>query len=91
MRYVVSDSGLAEVDVDGDVHATAWADVEAVLPDDAGEGYLVVTRDLCAFPVDPGLHGRAVAAAIRAHLPEHLWVRPPARTAGVPAGVVPVG
>ncbi len=78
MRYVVSDAGLAEVDVDGDVHFSPWSEIEAVLPDDAGEGFLVVTRDVCLFPVDPAVHGRAACAAIRAHLPEHLWVRRPA-------------
>jgi hypothetical protein len=91
MRYVVSDAGLAEVDVEGDVHFSPWSEIEAVLPDDGGEGFLVVTRDVCLFPVDPAVHGRAACAAIRARLPERLWVRRPVAVADVARTAVPVG
>ncbi|MGY1602609.1 insulinase family protein [Geodermatophilus sp. SYSU D00815] len=76
VRLVVSDAGLADVDADGDVHFTPWDGIEAVVPADRGEGFSVITREMCVIPVDPAVQGRGAVTAVRERLPEHLWVRP---------------
>ncbi|MGY1807101.1 M16 family metallopeptidase [Blastococcus sp. SYSU D00669] len=89
VRLVVSDAGLADVDADGDVHFTPWEGIEAVVPFDRGEGFSVITREMCVIPVDPAVQGRGAVAAVRDRLPERVWVRRPAPVADVPRTAVP--
>ena len=90
MELIVSDSGLAHRDADGDLHFLAWTDVEAVVPDDEGGGFAVIGRNLCLFPVFPDLFGKAACAAVAARIPSSRWLTRPApassRSAQVPVG-----
>ncbi len=95
LRLVVTDEGLAHLDADGDAHAIAWAEVEAALPAVEGSGVFVVGRNLCGVDVHEDLYGRRAVDAVRARLPEHVWVPAPRtedeQRAGAPAGRAPVG
>ena len=73
-RLVVGDHVLAEADDDGAVHVLNWTDVEAVEPSADGRGMLVVGRNLCTVDVHEDRYGRRAVAAVRARLPQELWL-----------------
>ena len=80
LRLVVSDDGLAHGDADGDGHVIPWSEVEAALPAMQGTGVFVVGRNLCGIDVHEDLYGRRAVEAVRARLPEHVWVPLPRRS-----------
>ncbi len=83
VALVVSEAGLAYEDEDGDVHAVPWNEVEAVVPRDTGEGFIVIGRNMCMFFVYAEAFGRVACEAVRSRLPQHLWVQR-ARQGAVP-------
>ena len=89
MELIVSDAGLAHRDEDGDLHFVPWADVETVVPNEGDEGFAVVGRNLCLFPVFPELFGRKACEAVRARIPASRWLGQAAHVQP-PAAVVPV-
>jgi hypothetical protein len=80
LRLVVSDDGLAHGDADGDGHVIPWSEVEAALPAMQGTGVFVVGRNLCGIDVHEDLYGRRAVEAVRARLPEHVWMPLPRRS-----------
>jgi hypothetical protein len=80
LRLVVTDDGLAHADSDGDGHVIPWVDVEAALPAMQGSGVYVVGRNLCGIDVHEDLYGRRAVEAVRARLPQHVWVPMPRRS-----------
>lgn len=88
VSVVVGDAGLAELDSDGDVHLIPWDEVVAAIPAPTGDGVFVVGHGLCGLEVTEALYGRRAVEAVRARLPQHVWVPTPrsARDEQVPAG-----
>lgn len=80
LRLVVTEDGLAHGDADGDGHLIPWSEVEAALPALQGTGVFVVGRNLCGIDVHEDLYGRRAVDAVRARLPEHVWVPAPRRS-----------
>ncbi|MFP5372348.1 MAG: hypothetical protein ACLGI3_16590, partial [Actinomycetes bacterium] len=78
IRLVVTDMVLAHGDSDGDGHVIPWPEVEAAIPAREGNGVFVVGRNLCGIDVHEDVYGRRAVDAVRAHLPQHVWVQPPA-------------
>jgi hypothetical protein len=76
-ELVVADAGLAHRDEDGDLHFLPWNDVEAVVPRDEGEGFVVVGRNLCLVPVFADLFGKAACQAVSARIPGDRWMASP--------------
>ncbi|HEX2075767.1 MAG TPA: hypothetical protein VHF92_18470 [Geodermatophilus sp.] len=92
LALVVSETGLAHRDADGDVHSIPWELVEGAVPLDDGKGVFVVGRNLCSAVVHEDLYGHRAVEAVRAHVPERLWLTEPPRVTAVAAGpAVPVG
>lgn len=90
LALVVSDDGLAHRDADGDCHAIPWEEIEAVVPADEGNGFVVVGRNLCCAFVHEDLFGRRAVESVRNRLPMSAWLPLQSRTpdpAPVPAPV----
>ena len=85
MQLVIADVGLGHRDEDGDDHFIAWPDIEAVVPLETGDGFVVVGRNMCTFPVVPELFGKAPCQEVRVRIPAERWMARP-----VPAGATPV-
>ncbi len=77
LRLVVTDDLLAHEDCDGDGHVIPWGEVEAAVPAAQGDGVFVVGRNLCGIDVHEDVYGRRAVAAVRARLPQHVWVPAP--------------
>ena len=90
VSVVVGDAGLAELDSDGDVHLIPWDEVVAAVPAPTGEGVFVVGRGLCGLEITEKAYGRRAVEAVRARLPEHVWVPVP-RSAAEERVLVPQG
>lgn len=80
MRLVVTEAGLAHGDADGDGHVIPWEEIEAAVPAVQGSGVFVVGRNLCGIDVHEDLYGRRAVEAVRARLPQHVWVPAPRRS-----------
>jgi hypothetical protein len=80
LRLIVTDDGLAHSDADGDGHLIPWTEVEAALPAMQGTGVFVVGRNLCGIEVHEDLYGKRAVDAVRARLPENVWIPEPRRS-----------
>jgi hypothetical protein len=82
IQLVVTDTYLAHGDSDGDGHVIPWPEVEAAVPALEGNGVFVVGRNLCGIDVHEDVYGRRAVDAVRARLPQHVWVQPSAPSYG---------
>jgi zinc protease len=83
---VVADEGLGHIDADGDRHLLPWSDVEAAIPATDGDGVAVVGRNLCLIEVHEEVYGRRAVEAVRARVPQGVWIPAPRRSAENAAG-----
>jgi hypothetical protein len=90
LQLVVADVGLGHRDEDGDDHFIAWPDVEAVIPLENGDGFVVIGRNMCTVPVVAELFGRTAVETVRASIPAELFMARPTPLVASPV-TVPVG